>query len=106
MPPQSPECVEVLRAPDVAAKCYRDHAVLRRGDHVTLVAFPHASVAVTDLLPPAREDGSFDDGAGAHGRATLDAIALRALEVRGGRHPARRADAHDGPARAAPPQLE
>lgn len=52
------ECVEVLRAPDVAAKCYRDHAVLRRGDHVTLVAFPHATVAVTDLLPPARDDAS------------------------------------------------
>lgn len=45
------DCVEVLRAPDVAAKCYRDHAVLRRGDRVRLVAFPEASVAVSDLLP-------------------------------------------------------
>lgn len=45
------DCVEVLRAPDVAAKCYRDHSVVRRGDRITLVAFPDASVAVSDLLP-------------------------------------------------------
>jgi Uma2 family endonuclease len=47
------DCIEVLRAPDVAAKCYRDHAVVRRGDRITLVAFPDAAVAVSDLLPPA-----------------------------------------------------
>ena len=47
------DCVEVLRVPDAAAKVYRDHAVLRRGDRITLVAFPDASVAVADLLPPA-----------------------------------------------------
>ncbi len=46
------DCVEVLRAPDVDAKCYRDHAVRRRGDRIMLVAFPDASVAVSDLLPP------------------------------------------------------
>ena len=53
------DCVDVLRAPDADAKCYRDHAVLRRGDRITLVAFPDASVAVSDLLPPttARGDG-------------------------------------------------
>ena len=45
------ECVEVLRAPDAAAKVYRDHAVVRRGDRITLVAFPDATVAVADLLP-------------------------------------------------------
>jgi len=54
------ECVEVLRVPDVAAKCYRDHRVVRRDDHVTLVAFPDATIAVTDLLPPARD--ADDDG--------------------------------------------
>lgn len=46
------DCVEVLRAPDAEAKCYRDHAVLYRGDRITLVAFADASVAVSDLLPP------------------------------------------------------
>ena len=53
------DCVEVLRAPDAAAKVYRDHAVLRRDDRITLVAFPDASVAVSELLPPAsaRVDG-------------------------------------------------
>ena len=45
------DCVEVLRAPDAAAKVYRDHAVLRRGDRIALVSFPDASVAVADLLP-------------------------------------------------------
>jgi Uma2 family endonuclease len=47
-------CVEVLRAPDVAARCYRDHAVVRHGERITLVAVPDASVAVSELLPPAR----------------------------------------------------
>lgn len=47
------DCVEVLRAPDAVAKVYRDHAVLRRDDRITLVAFPDASVAVSELLPPA-----------------------------------------------------
>ena len=55
------DCVEVLRAPDADAdadaKCYRDHAVLRRGDRLTLVAFPDATVAVSDLLPPATQRG-------------------------------------------------
>jgi Uma2 family endonuclease len=53
------DCVEVLRAPDSAAKVYRDHAVLRRGDRITLVSFPDASVAVADLLPaPSPEPGA------------------------------------------------
>jgi Uma2 family endonuclease len=47
-------CVEVLRAPDADAKCYRDHGVVGRGDRITLVAFPDSSVAVADLLPPVR----------------------------------------------------
>ena len=47
------DCVEVLRTPDAPAKCYRDHAVMRRGERITLVAFPDATVAVSDLLPPA-----------------------------------------------------
>lgn len=46
-------CVEVLRTPDVAAKCYRDHAVVYRGDRITLVSFADVSVAVSDLLPAA-----------------------------------------------------
>lgn len=50
------DCIEVLRAPDVAAKCYRDHAVVRRGDRITMVAFPDAAVAVSDLLPPAQAE--------------------------------------------------
>ena len=53
------ERVELLRAPDGAAKCYRDHSVVRRGDRITLVAFPDASVAVSDLLPsPGDEHGA------------------------------------------------
>ncbi|MEW6271872.1 MAG: Uma2 family endonuclease [Thermodesulfobacteriota bacterium] len=44
-------CVEVLRSPDVGAKCYREHAVVRRGDRIVLVSFPDATVAVSDLLP-------------------------------------------------------
>lgn len=53
-------CVEVLRAPDAYAKCYRDHAVVRRGDRIELVAFPEAVVAVSDLLPRAEKHGDDD----------------------------------------------
>lgn len=53
-------CVEVLRAPDVAAKGYRDHAVLRHGERITLLTFRDASVAVSDLLPPVRTASDVD----------------------------------------------
>ena len=49
-------CVEVFRAPDVAAKCYREHVVVRRGDCITLVSFPDATLAVSELLPSPAAD--------------------------------------------------
>lgn len=54
------ECVEVLRAPDSAARVYRDHTVLRRGDRITLVSFPDANVAVADLLPAPSSESAAD----------------------------------------------
>lgn len=51
-------CVEVLRVPDGEAKCYRDHRIVRRGDTITLVSFPDATVAVANLLPVAHDDAA------------------------------------------------
>lgn len=45
------DCVEVYRAPDAAHRVYADHRDALRGDRITLVAFPDASVAVGALLP-------------------------------------------------------
>lgn len=48
------DCVEVHRVPEPGSRRYSDRSVARRGESLTLVAFPDASVAVGDLLP-ARE---------------------------------------------------
>ena len=43
--------VEILRAPDRKERRYRETSIARRGERITLVALPEASVAVDDLLP-------------------------------------------------------
>jgi Uma2 family endonuclease len=43
--------VEVLRAPDRAARSYGETAIAHRGERITLAAVPEASVGVDDLLP-------------------------------------------------------
>jgi len=45
-------CVEVFRMPDGSARQYADRLVVRRGDRLSIVALPDASVAVDDLLLP------------------------------------------------------
>lgn len=51
------DCVEVHRAPDPDRRLYTDRHVARRGERLTLVAFPDAAVAVDDLLPPPEPRG-------------------------------------------------
>jgi Uma2 family endonuclease len=49
------DCVEVFRQPSCSAHCYASTFVACRGDRLSFIAFPDASVAVDDLLPrPAR----------------------------------------------------
>src|SRR5262245_37488730 len=43
--------VEVYRDPDRRARRYRSVTVVRRGEHIALVAFPDVSIAAGDLLP-------------------------------------------------------
>ena len=43
--------VEVLRAPDRPARRYTETFIAHRGERITLVALPEASVAVDELLP-------------------------------------------------------
>lgn len=45
------DCVEVLRAPDAEAHQYADRRIARRGDTLTLVAFPDAVVTAAEILP-------------------------------------------------------
>jgi Uma2 family endonuclease len=45
------DCIEVYRAPDGAHRVYAHHSVVQRGEQITLVAFPDASVAVGSMLP-------------------------------------------------------
>ncbi len=44
------DCVEVLRAPDPQARCYREHRIARRGEHLELTALAGASLTVDELL--------------------------------------------------------
>ena len=44
-------CVEVCRDPDVSTAVYRSRRVAGRGETLSLVAFPDAAVAVSDVLP-------------------------------------------------------
>jgi Uma2 family endonuclease len=46
------DCVEVHRGPEPRRRIYTDRSVARRGDALTLVAFPDITLAVSDLLPP------------------------------------------------------
>ena len=43
--------IEILRDPDSARRVYREKTV-GHGTHLTLVAFPDATVFSDDLLPP------------------------------------------------------
>ena len=45
------DCLEVFRQPDPVARSYTNNFVARRGEHVSLVEFPDASVAIDGLLP-------------------------------------------------------
>jgi Uma2 family endonuclease len=45
------DCVEVHRRPEPSRRTYSERTIGRRGDSLTLVAFPDATIAVTDLLP-------------------------------------------------------
>jgi Uma2 family endonuclease len=45
------DCVEVRRRPEPAARRYADVAIARRGDVLTMTAFPDVRIAVDDLLP-------------------------------------------------------
>lgn len=53
------DCIEVFRSPDRAKRVYVERHTVRRGERLTPVAFPDASVAVEAVLPPARP--RFDD---------------------------------------------
>jgi Uma2 family endonuclease len=45
------DCVEVHRRPEPGGRRYVERRVARRGERITLAAFPDAAVAVDDLLP-------------------------------------------------------
>jgi len=45
------DCVEVYRDPDVNAAAYRSRRVALRSETISLVVFPDAIVAVSDILP-------------------------------------------------------
>jgi Uma2 family endonuclease len=48
------DCVENYTAPSAPRRRYFARAVFRRGESLTLVAFPDVTIAVDDLLPPRR----------------------------------------------------
>jgi len=48
------DCVENYTAPSAPRRRYLERSVLRRGDRLTLVAFPDVSLAIDDLLPARR----------------------------------------------------
>jgi Uma2 family endonuclease len=43
--------IEVMGAPDAAARRYGERRIVRRGDRITLRAFPDVSVPVNEILP-------------------------------------------------------
>ncbi|MGH2361962.1 MAG: Uma2 family endonuclease, partial [bacterium] len=45
------DCVEVSRSPSAHARQYAESRIARRGERITLVALPDASVLVDELLP-------------------------------------------------------
>jgi len=48
--------VEVMTDPLASARVYGSRRIVRRGEHITLVAFPDVSLAVDDLMPPPEDD--------------------------------------------------
>jgi Uma2 family endonuclease len=45
------ERLEILRAPDPAARRYRESRTAERGDRIAVAAFPQATIVVDELLP-------------------------------------------------------